>query len=274
MYQEPSIVHVQMGFTHRRESCGRGMWRFVKVGFKCDLVKYNIWEIFAVIKDESIFTLTVFFSRLHSFTGGSGWAKCQRGKNKPIYFHLYIGAYELQPLHSRLDICVCCRGSPKKKLFLTKWEKNWKKTRAFLYQDRWVWNKWTSSQTFQSFVLMSWGCSNCGAFKPPLFFVFSCRRWQTALPHLWWVLHWHCSTESEPGHVSLSHVFCLLKEVCGVGPRARSVTVSSEGNAESGSLILDMSDRLLTAMVAIGLYKNKTNLRSPTVGEKKCQTLL
>lgn len=199
MYQEPSIVHVQMGFTHRRESCGRGMWRFVKVGFKCDLVKYNIWEIFAVIKDESIFTLTVFFSRLHSFTGGSGWAKCQRGKNKPIYFHLYIGAYELQPLHLRLDICVCCRGSPKKKLFLTKWEKNWKKTRAFLYQDRWVWNKWTSSQTFQSFVLMSWGCSNCGAFKPPLFLSFPadgdkqlCRIYgeyftDTSLTLLYWV---------------------------------------------------------------------------------------
>ncbi|XP_029692337.1 adhesion G protein-coupled receptor E2-like [Takifugu rubripes] len=54
-------------------------------------------------------------------------------------------------------------------------------------------------------------------------------------------------------------------EVSGVGPRARSVTVSSEGDAEAGSIILDISDRLVTTMVRSTHNQTKQSVQTLTV---------
>ncbi|XP_051796842.1 putative adhesion G protein-coupled receptor E4P [Acanthochromis polyacanthus] len=54
-------------------------------------------------------------------------------------------------------------------------------------------------------------------------------------------------------------------EVSGVGPLARSITVSSEGDGETGSLILGLSDRLVAAMIQPGQKLNKTNIRGSTL---------
>ncbi|XP_023153317.3 adhesion G protein-coupled receptor E1-like [Amphiprion ocellaris] len=54
-------------------------------------------------------------------------------------------------------------------------------------------------------------------------------------------------------------------EVSGVGPLAKSITVSSEGDGETGSVILGLSDRLVAAMVQPGQKLNKTNIRSSTL---------
>lgn len=57
----------------------------------------------------------------------------------------------------------------------------------------------------------------------------------------------------------------------GVGPKGRSATLSSEGDGETGSVILGISDRLVSAMVPPGQNKTKTILKSPTVG-KRCSS--
>ncbi|XP_058509218.1 adhesion G protein-coupled receptor E1-like [Solea solea] len=64
---------------------------------------------------------------------------------------------------------------------------------------------------------------------------------------------------------TVANGFSASMEVSGVGPRARSNTVSSEGNAKIGSLILGLSARLVTAMVVPGQEPNETVVRSPTV---------
>lgn len=53
----------------------------------------------------------------------------------------------------------------------------------------------------------------------------------------------------------------------GVGPRAKSVRVSSEGDGETGSVILGISDLLVSAMVQPGQNQTKTTVKSSTVGK-------
>lgn len=62
-------------------------------------------------------------------------------------------------------------------------------------------------------------------------------------------------------------VFLLSQEVSGVGPRVQSSKVSSEGDGETGSVILGISDRLVSAMVQSGQNQTKTTVKSPTVGK-------
>lgn len=74
--------------------------------------------------------------------------------------------------------------------------------------------------------------------------------------------------------ISFFHLFyCkrlkFVKEVSGVGPRARSITVSSEGDAEAGSIILDISDRLVTTMVRSTLNQTKQSVHTMTVGKRR-----
>lgn len=59
----------------------------------------------------------------------------------------------------------------------------------------------------------------------------------------------------------------MLKEVSGVGPRARSIKVSSTGDGDTGSVILALSDRLVSAMVLPGQNQTKTTVKSSTVGK-------
>uniref|UniRef100_H3D510 Adhesion G protein-coupled receptor E10 n=1 Tax=Tetraodon nigroviridis TaxID=99883 RepID=H3D510_TETNG len=54
-------------------------------------------------------------------------------------------------------------------------------------------------------------------------------------------------------------------EVSGVGPRARSITVSSKGDAEAGSIILDISDRLVTTMVRSKYNQTQKSVQTLTV---------
>lgn len=57
----------------------------------------------------------------------------------------------------------------------------------------------------------------------------------------------------------------------GVGPQARTITVSSEGDGETGSVILGISDLLVSAMVQPGQNQSKINVKSSTVG-KRCSS--
>ncbi len=60
-----------------------------------------------------------------------------------------------------------------------------------------------------------------------------------------------------------------MQEVSGVGPRATSSRVSSEGDPETGSVILGISDRLVSAIVQPGQNQTKRTVKSSTVG-KSC----
>lgn len=64
---------------------------------------------------------------------------------------------------------------------------------------------------------------------------------------------------------------CLkfLQEVSGVGPRAKSITVSSEGDAEAGNIILDISDRLVTRMVQSTFQQTQKSVQTLTVGKRR-----
>ncbi|XP_040918923.1 adhesion G protein-coupled receptor E1-like isoform X2 [Toxotes jaculatrix] len=64
---------------------------------------------------------------------------------------------------------------------------------------------------------------------------------------------------------TVANSFSASMEVSGVGPRAKSITVSSEGDGETGSVILGISDRLVSAMVYPGQNKTKTTVKSSTV---------
>ncbi|KAM8723795.1 adhesion G protein-coupled receptor E1-like [Acanthopagrus schlegelii] len=64
---------------------------------------------------------------------------------------------------------------------------------------------------------------------------------------------------------TVANGFAASMEVSGVGPRARSVKVSSEGDAETGSVILGISDRLVAAMVPVTQNQTKKAVQSPTV---------
>ncbi|KAE8283076.1 putative adhesion G protein-coupled receptor E4P [Larimichthys crocea] len=52
-------------------------------------------------------------------------------------------------------------------------------------------------------------------------------------------------------------------EVAGVGPQARSIKVSSEGDGDTGSVILGISGRLVSAIVQPGQNKTKKTVKSP-----------
>ncbi|XP_034751158.1 adhesion G protein-coupled receptor E2-like [Etheostoma cragini] len=68
-----------------------------------------------------------------------------------------------------------------------------------------------------------------------------------------------------PG-ATVSNSLSASMEVSGVGPRASSITVSSEGNGEIGSVILDISDRLVAAMVRLSPPNQTTTaVQTPTV---------
>ena len=53
----------------------------------------------------------------------------------------------------------------------------------------------------------------------------------------------------------------------GVRPRARSITVSSDGDGETGSIILGISDRLIAAMVPQTRNQTRIAVQTPTVGK-------
>lgn len=59
----------------------------------------------------------------------------------------------------------------------------------------------------------------------------------------------------------------FLQEVSGVGPRASPNKLTSDGDAETGSVILGNLDRLVSAMVQPGLNQGKKTVRNPTVGK-------
>lgn len=52
-----------------------------------------------------------------------------------------------------------------------------------------------------------------------------------------------------------------------MGPRARSSTVTSAGNGQMGSVILGLSDRLVSAMVHIGYNQTTLNVKNSAVGK-------
>ncbi|KAK9534930.1 hypothetical protein VZT92_007344 [Zoarces viviparus] len=64
---------------------------------------------------------------------------------------------------------------------------------------------------------------------------------------------------------TVANSFSASMEVSGVGPRARSSKVSSEGDGETGSVILDISDRLVSAIVQPGQNHTKRTVKSSTV---------
>ncbi|XP_076608343.1 adhesion G protein-coupled receptor E3-like [Chaetodon auriga] len=56
-------------------------------------------------------------------------------------------------------------------------------------------------------------------------------------------------------------------EVSGVGPQARSIRVSSEGDGETGSVILGISDRLVSAMVPATHNQTKKAVQTSILGQ-------
>lgn len=76
-------------------------------------------------------------------------------------------------------------------------------------------------------------------------------------------------------HLCLHHqagqlfIHLFLQEVAGVGPQARSIKVSSEGDGDTGSVILGISGRLVSAIVQPGQNKTKKTVKSPILG-KRC----
>ncbi|KAM9843981.1 adhesion G protein-coupled receptor E3-like [Aulostomus maculatus] len=64
---------------------------------------------------------------------------------------------------------------------------------------------------------------------------------------------------------TVANSFSASMEVSGVGPLAKSVSVSSEGDGETGGVILGISHRLVSAMVPPDLNQTKITLESSTV---------
>lgn len=59
-----------------------------------------------------------------------------------------------------------------------------------------------------------------------------------------------------------------MQQVIGVGPQAKSVKVSSAGDASTGSMVLDIQDRLVYAMMQSPTNKSKKAVSTPTVGKR------
>ncbi|XP_039681678.1 adhesion G protein-coupled receptor E1-like [Perca fluviatilis] len=64
---------------------------------------------------------------------------------------------------------------------------------------------------------------------------------------------------------TVTNSFAASMEVSGVGPRAMSITVSSDGDGETGSIILGISDRLIAAMVPQTRNQTRIAVQTPTV---------
>ncbi|XP_057673659.1 adhesion G protein-coupled receptor E1-like [Corythoichthys intestinalis] len=64
---------------------------------------------------------------------------------------------------------------------------------------------------------------------------------------------------------TVANSFSASMEVSGVGPRAEKIKVSSEGDGETGSKILAISDRLISAMVSPNQNETTITLNSSTV---------
>ncbi|XP_069004737.1 adhesion G protein-coupled receptor E1-like [Embiotoca jacksoni] len=64
---------------------------------------------------------------------------------------------------------------------------------------------------------------------------------------------------------TVSNCFSSSMEVSGVGPRARTIRVSSEGDGETGSVILDISDLLISAIIPPTENQTKTSVQTSTV---------
>ncbi|XP_074552453.1 uncharacterized protein LOC141809362 [Halichoeres trimaculatus] len=64
---------------------------------------------------------------------------------------------------------------------------------------------------------------------------------------------------------TVANSFAASMEVTGVGPRARMSKVSSEGDGETGSVILDISERLVSAMVRPSQNLSRRSVQSETV---------
>ncbi|KAM3597623.1 uncharacterized protein V6R79_006979 [Siganus canaliculatus] len=64
---------------------------------------------------------------------------------------------------------------------------------------------------------------------------------------------------------TVANSFSASMEVSGVGPRTRSVRVTSEGDGETGSVILGLSDRLVSAMVQPGQNQTRKAVTSSAV---------
>ncbi|XP_077414593.1 uncharacterized protein LOC144044207 [Vanacampus margaritifer] len=64
---------------------------------------------------------------------------------------------------------------------------------------------------------------------------------------------------------TVANSFSASMEVSGVGPRAKTAKVGSDGDGETGSKILAISDRLVSAMVSPGQNETKTTMNSSTV---------
>lgn len=54
----------------------------------------------------------------------------------------------------------------------------------------------------------------------------------------------------------------------GVGPRAREIRVSSEGDGETGNVILEITDRLVFTMVQSSRNSTKRTVQTKTVGKR------
>lgn len=54
----------------------------------------------------------------------------------------------------------------------------------------------------------------------------------------------------------------------GVGPRAREIKVSSEGDGETGNVILEITDRLVFTMVQSSRNSTKRTVQTKTVGKR------
>ncbi|KAJ0058282.1 hypothetical protein NL108_012745, partial [Boleophthalmus pectinirostris] len=61
---------------------------------------------------------------------------------------------------------------------------------------------------------------------------------------------------------TIANSFSASMEVAGVGPRARSSRVSSSGNGEVGSVILDLSDRLVATLVQEDFNQTSLNVKN------------
>ncbi|XP_041812401.1 adhesion G protein-coupled receptor E1-like [Chelmon rostratus] len=65
--------------------------------------------------------------------------------------------------------------------------------------------------------------------------------------------------------LTVANCLSASMEVSGVGPRASPNKLTSDGDAETGSVILGNLDRLVSAMVQPGLNQGKKTVRNPTV---------
>ncbi|TDH02789.1 hypothetical protein EPR50_G00156280 [Perca flavescens] len=67
---------------------------------------------------------------------------------------------------------------------------------------------------------------------------------------------------------TVTNSFAASMEVSGVGPRAMSTKMSSDGDGETGSIILGISDRLIAAMVPQTQNQTRIAVQTPTVGNR------